>query len=77
MTWPARFGSTSDCTGKTASNDADFEPVPQDSNGAVESHVYAATCRQHLRADLTVFKDGVGYDSAKFVADVKGRVGIN
>jgi len=26
---------------------------------------------------VTVFKDGVGYDSAKMLADVKGRVGIN
>ena len=25
----------------------------------------------------TVFKDGVGYDSAKLIADVKGRAGIN
>ena len=26
---------------------------------------------------VTVFKDGVGYDSAKLIASVKGRVGIN
>ena len=25
---------------------------------------------------VTVFKDGIGYDSAKLIADVKGQVGI-
>ncbi len=30
-----------------------------------------------LRNTVTVFKDGVGYDSAKLIAAVEGRVGIN
>ena len=30
-----------------------------------------------IRKVTTVFKDGVGYDSAKLIADVKGRVGID
>jgi imidazolonepropionase-like amidohydrolase len=30
-----------------------------------------------IRKVTTVFKDGVGYDSAKLIAAVKGRVGIN
>jgi imidazolonepropionase-like amidohydrolase len=30
-----------------------------------------------IRNVVTVFKDGVGYDSAKMIADVKGRVGIS
>ncbi len=30
-----------------------------------------------IRNTVTVFKDGVGYDSAKLIAAVKGRVGIN
>jgi hypothetical protein len=30
-----------------------------------------------IRRPVTVFKDGVGYDSAKLIADTKGRVGIN
>jgi hypothetical protein len=30
-----------------------------------------------IRKVTTVFKDGVGYDSAKLIAAVKGRVGID
>ena len=30
-----------------------------------------------IKNTVTVFKDGVGYDSAKLIAAVKGRVGIN
>jgi enamidase len=30
-----------------------------------------------IRQTVTVFKDGIGYDSAKMLASVKGRVGIN
>ena len=30
-----------------------------------------------IRNTVTVFKDGVGYDSAKLIAAVEGRVGIN
>jgi imidazolonepropionase-like amidohydrolase len=30
-----------------------------------------------IRNVVTVFKDGVGYDSAKLIAAVKGRVGID
>ena len=30
-----------------------------------------------IRKPVTVFKDGVGYDSAKLIAATKGRVGIN
>ena len=30
-----------------------------------------------IKNSVTVFKDGVGYDSAKLIAAVKGRVGIN
>jgi hypothetical protein len=30
-----------------------------------------------IRKTVTVFKDGVGYDSAKLIAATKGRVGIN
>jgi imidazolonepropionase-like amidohydrolase len=30
-----------------------------------------------IREVTTVFKDGVGYDSAKLIAAVKGRVGID
>jgi imidazolonepropionase-like amidohydrolase len=30
-----------------------------------------------IRNPVTVFKDGVGYDSAKLIAAVRGRVGIN
>lgn len=30
-----------------------------------------------IRNVVTVFKDGIGYDSAKMLNDVKGRVGIN
>ncbi|HEU5184038.1 MAG TPA: amidohydrolase family protein, partial [Gemmatimonadaceae bacterium] len=30
-----------------------------------------------IRKTTTVFKDGVGYDSAKLIASVKGRVGID
>lgn len=30
-----------------------------------------------IKNTVTVFKDGVGYDSAKLIASVKGRVGIN
>ena len=30
-----------------------------------------------IRKVSTVFKDGVGYDSAKLIAAVKGRVGID
>jgi imidazolonepropionase-like amidohydrolase len=30
-----------------------------------------------IRQTVTVFKDGVGYDSAKMFAALKGRVGIN
>jgi imidazolonepropionase-like amidohydrolase len=30
-----------------------------------------------IRNVTTVFKDGIGYDSAKLIADVQGRVGIN
>ncbi|HET9513209.1 MAG TPA: amidohydrolase family protein [Gemmatimonadales bacterium] len=30
-----------------------------------------------IRQGVTVFKDGVGYDPAKLIASVKGRVGIN
>ena len=30
-----------------------------------------------IKQVVTVFKDGVGYDSAKLLALVKGRVGIN
>jgi predicted amidohydrolase YtcJ len=30
-----------------------------------------------IRKTVTVFKDGVGYDSAKLIAAVKGRVGID
>jgi hypothetical protein len=29
-----------------------------------------------IRNVVTVFKDGVGYDSAKLIAAVKGQVGI-
>ena len=29
-----------------------------------------------IRRTVTVFKDGVGYDSAKLIAAVKGQVGI-
>ena len=29
-----------------------------------------------IRHTVTVFKDGVGYDSAKLIASVKGQVGI-
>jgi hypothetical protein len=30
-----------------------------------------------IRNPVTVFKDGVGYDSGKLIAAVRGRVGIN
>ncbi len=30
-----------------------------------------------IKQVVTVFKDGIGYDSAKLLALVKGRVGIN
>jgi imidazolonepropionase-like amidohydrolase len=30
-----------------------------------------------IRSVVTVFKDGVGYDSPKLIAAVKGRVGID
>ena len=30
-----------------------------------------------IRKVTTVFKDGVGYDSAKLIAAIKGRVGID
>jgi hypothetical protein len=30
-----------------------------------------------IRNTVTVFKDGIGYDSAKLIAAVKGRVGVN
>jgi imidazolonepropionase-like amidohydrolase len=30
-----------------------------------------------IKQVVTVFKDGIGYDSAKLLAQVKGRVGIN
>ena len=30
-----------------------------------------------IRNVVTVFKDGVGYDPGKLLADVKGRVGVN
>ena len=30
-----------------------------------------------IKQVVTVFKDGIGYDSAKLLAMVKGRVGIN
>ncbi|HEX9894116.1 MAG TPA: amidohydrolase family protein [Gemmatimonadales bacterium] len=30
-----------------------------------------------IRNGVTIFKDGVGYDPAKLIADVKGRVGVN
>jgi imidazolonepropionase-like amidohydrolase len=30
-----------------------------------------------IRNTVTVFKDGVGYDSAKLIEAVEGRVGIN
>jgi imidazolonepropionase-like amidohydrolase len=29
-----------------------------------------------IRQTVTVFKDGIGYDSAKLIASVKGQVGI-
>jgi imidazolonepropionase-like amidohydrolase len=30
-----------------------------------------------IRNVTTVFKDGIGYDSAKLIASVRGRVGID
>jgi imidazolonepropionase-like amidohydrolase len=30
-----------------------------------------------IRSPTIVFKDGVGYDSAKLLASVQGRVGVN
>ena len=30
-----------------------------------------------IKQVVTVFKDGIGYDSARLLALVKGRVGIN
>jgi imidazolonepropionase-like amidohydrolase len=30
-----------------------------------------------IRNVVTVFKDGVGYDAARLIASVRGRVGIN
>jgi imidazolonepropionase-like amidohydrolase len=30
-----------------------------------------------IRSPTVVFKDGVGYDSAKLIASVEGRVGID
>ena len=36
-----------------------------------------ATNPSVIRKVTTVFKDGVGYDSAKLIAAVKGRVGID
>jgi hypothetical protein len=30
-----------------------------------------------IRNTITVFKDGVGYDSSKLIASIEGRVGID
>lgn len=57
----------------------------EDSVGSIETGKAAdlvivagnpATAIQDLRAIETVFKDGVGYDSARLLATVKGHVGI-